>query len=147
MPNGHDGAVELWIAGAGGVGREALDVAIAAGIDVSGFLDDGAAGSVVRDLPVRAPGEVLGDAFLVAVGAPTARLEIASRLAASGGQPMSLVHPRSIIGPLTEVADGCLVSGGAYISSSVRLSGHVQVHYNATIGHDCFLEEIGRAHV
>lgn len=31
---------ELWIAGAGGVGREALDTALAAGVPVAGFLDD-----------------------------------------------------------------------------------------------------------
>ncbi len=51
------------------------------------------------------------------------------------------MHPRAIVGPLTEIGPGCLVSGGAHISSSVVLGEHCQVHYNATVGHDCVLEE------
>lgn len=139
------GGVELWIAGAGGVGREALDVALAAGRAVVGFVDDRLAGSVVRGLPVAAPSEVpAGAAFLVAIGDPAARLAVASRLEAASGSPgcfESLVDPRAIVGPLTSLAGGCLVSGGAFVSSSVSLGVHVQVHYNATIGHDCVLSD------
>lgn len=139
--NGHHGAVQLWIAGAGGVGREALDTALAAGIEVAGFLDDRAAGGTVRSLPVRAPRDSGdGEEFLVAIGDPASRLAVADRLVARGGVPRSLVHPRAIVGPDTLVSPGCLVSGGAYVSSSVRLGHHAQVHYNATIGHDVVLE-------
>lgn len=135
--------MQLWIGGAGGVGREALDVALAAGIEVAGFLDDStAAASVVRGLPVRPPPELpRGSAFIVAIGQPAGRLDVAERLAAAGGTPSSLVHPRSIVGPLTGIGAGCLVSGGVHISSSVTLGVHVQVHYNATVGHDCVLED------
>lgn len=132
----------LWIAGAGGVGREALDVAIARGVEVAGFIDDRTAGSDVRSLSVVQPEVVPGGAtFLVAIGNPSARLDVADRLTALGHTPVSLVHPRAIVGPLTEVGAGCLVSGGAHISSSVTLGPHTQVHYNATIGHDCELDE------
>lgn len=133
--------MELWIAGAGGVGREALDVALAAGVDVAGFLDDGSAGSTVRELPVRAMDSLpAGASFLVAIGSPSARLAVAARVVAAGGVAASLVHPRSIVGPLTSLGDGCLVSGGAHLSSSISAEEHVQVHYNATVGHDCVLE-------
>lgn len=132
----------LWIAGAGGVGREVLDVAIACDIAVAGFVDDRTAGSEVRRLPVVAPEDVPARAsFLVAIGDPAARLEVASRLSALGHEPVSLVHPRAIVGPLTEVRPGCLVSGGVHVSSSVTLGPHAQVHYNATVGHDCVLDE------
>lgn len=138
-------AVELWIAGAGGVGREALDVAIAAGRLVAGFLDDATAGGTVRDLPVRAMDDAPDDAvFLVAIGDPEARIRVADRLISGTGRSSvapALVHPRAIVGPLTTVGAGCLVSGGAHISSSVALGDHVQAHYNATVGHDCVLEE------
>jgi sugar O-acyltransferase (sialic acid O-acetyltransferase NeuD family) len=134
--------VELWIAGAGGVGREALDVAIAAGIEVAGFLDDAKVDDEVRGLAVRSADEVgAGSSFVVAIGDPPARLRVADRLSGQGCMAVALVHPRSIIGPLSDVADGCLVSGGAHISSSVAFEAHVQVHYNATVGHDCVLEE------
>ena len=133
---------QLWIAGAGGVGREALDVAIALGLEVAGFVDDHRAGDVVRDLPVVGPGDTdTGDHFLVGIGDGVVRLKVAEQLTARELVPRSLVHPRAIVGPLTEVGPGCLVSGGAHVSSSVRLGAHVQVHYNATVGHDCVLDE------
>lgn len=133
--------MQLWIAGAGGVGREALDVAIAAGVEVAGFVDDRAAGTTVRELAVVDPAELTdGAAVLVAIGDPAARLAVAERLGAAGAVFRSLIHPHSIVAPLTQVEPGCLVSGGAHVSSSVMLDDHVQVHYNATIGHDCVLE-------
>lgn len=139
---GHHGPVALWIAGAGGVGREALDVALACGIEVVGFVDDGTASTAVRNLPVVRPDDVPNAAgFVVAIGDPSARLDVASRLVALGHEPVSLVHPRAIVGPLTELGPGSLISGGVHISSSVTLEPHVQVHYNATIGHDSVLEE------
>lgn len=139
---GHHGVVEVWIAGAGGVGREALDVAMASGVDVAGFIDDRTAGERVRELPVIAPDELSeGVSFLVAIGDPVVRLAVAARLEETGGHSVSLVHPRAIVGPLTEIGDGCLVSGGVHVSSSVTLGEHTQVHYNATVGHDCVLEQ------
>ncbi|MFK0195540.1 acetyltransferase [Kitasatospora sp. NPDC090308] len=127
----------LWIAGAGGVGREALDVALAAGVEVAGFLDDRQAGSTVRGLPVRAPAELPpGAGYLVGIADPAARARLAGLLDAAGGHPVTLAHPRAIIAPETELAPGCLVMGGAHVSSSVRLGPHSQVHYNATVGHD-----------
>ena len=45
----------FYVIGAGGLGREVLDTALAAGQPVAGFADDGRAGQSVRDLPVLAP--------------------------------------------------------------------------------------------
>jgi sugar O-acyltransferase (sialic acid O-acetyltransferase NeuD family) len=132
--------VDLWIAGAGGVGREALDVALAAGVDVAGFLDDQTAPSPVRGLEVG-PLEQLepGARFLVAIGDPAARLAVATRLTEQGGLGESLVHPRAVVGPETTAAPGCLVMALAHVSSSVQLGPHAQVHYGATVGHDTVL--------
>lgn len=130
----------LWIAGAGGVGREALDVALAAGVPVAGFLDDRAAGRQVRGLPVREPAELPpGAPYLIGIADPAVRARLAALLDAAGGRATTLVHPRAIIAPETELAPGCLVMGGAHLSSSVTLGPHSQVHYNATVGHDARL--------
>lgn len=42
----------LYIVGAGGLGREVLDVATAVGLAVTAFVDERVVGTVVRDLPV-----------------------------------------------------------------------------------------------
>lgn len=133
--------MRLWIVGAGGVGREALDIALVTGTTVEGFLDDARAGEHVRGLSVRAPRELsTGDGYIVAIGDPSTRLSIAARLDDAGGQAATLLHPSAIVGPETTVAAGCLVMGLAHISSSVRLGAHVQVQYGSTVGHDCVLD-------
>jgi sugar O-acyltransferase (sialic acid O-acetyltransferase NeuD family) len=139
---GHHGAVELWIAGAGGVGREVLDVALALDVAVHGFLDDAADRGPVRGVPVR-PLDALADggAYLVAIGDPTARLGVAARLEGAGGRAVALVHPTAVVAPETTVGPGVLVMALAHVSSSVDLGAHVQVHYGSTVGHDCTLEE------
>ncbi|WP_371495583.1 NeuD/PglB/VioB family sugar acetyltransferase [Kitasatospora sp. NBC_00374] len=135
-------AEPLWIAGAGGVGREALDTALAAGVPVAGFLDDRARGTTVRGLPVLAPAELPARArYLIGIADPGVRRRLAGLLDGLGGVPATLVHPRALIAPETELGPGCLVMGGAYVSSGVRLGAHSQVHYNATVGHDSVLGE------
>ncbi|MED7950089.1 NeuD/PglB/VioB family sugar acetyltransferase [Kitasatospora sp. NPDC058201] len=127
----------LWIAGAGGVGREALDTALAAGVPVAGFLDDRSHGATVRGLPVRRPADLgRGAPYLVGIADPAVRQRLAALLDGLGGEPVTLVHPRALVAPETVLGPGCLVMGGAYVSSSVRLGAHSQVHYNATVGHD-----------
>lgn len=136
--------MDVWIAGAGGVGRECLDVALAASVAVAGFLDDAASGGEVRALPVRPMGALMpGAGFVVAIGDPAARLAVAARLEGQGGAAISLVHPAAVVGPETTVGPGALVMALAHISSSVRLGPHVQVHYGTTVGHDCRVEAGG----
>lgn len=130
----------LHIVGAGGFGRETLDVALALAIEVAVFLDDVRDGEEVRGLPVRSPTEASPSAPLsVAITDPEARQRLATLLVERGLDPVTLVHPRATIAPETTVGPGCIVLAGAYLSSSVTLGAHVQINYNATIGHDAIL--------
>lgn len=136
----QDDTVQMFVVGAGGLGREALDAAIASGVDVNGFLDDGLAGQVVRGLPVLAPAEASrGASYVIGIASAPARVRLSELLDARGLTATTIVHPRSVIGPETTLGDGCLVLAQAHISSSVRVGRHTQVHYNATLGHDAVL--------
>lgn len=128
------------IAGAGGVGREALDACLAAGIDVRAFIDDALSGQTARDLPVMSPQEAVPDEdFLVGIASPDVRRRLATLLAEHGLRPVTVVHPRAIVAPDTTLGEGCLILGGAHLSSSISVGAHSQVHYNATVGHDAVL--------
>lgn len=130
------------IAGAGGVGREALDACLAAGIPVRCFVDDRLAGEVVRGLPVARPDQAdPAESYLVGIAAPDVRRRLVEELTGRGLAPAGVVHPRAIVGPETVLGDGVLVLGGAHVSSSVRVGAHSQVHYNATVGHDAVLDD------
>lgn len=146
-----------WIVGAGAVGREVLDACHAAGLLVAGFIDDAADGPVAG-LPVRR--EPPNDAtFVMAIGAPDARLRVAERLGllsddpsrstgdpsrTSGLQPdptpLEPARPvrdspatdgRSVavIHPAATIATGVSIAGGAVV-----LAGAV-VSVDATLGH------------
>ncbi|MFE2947779.1 acyltransferase, partial [Embleya sp. NPDC059267] len=130
----------LYICGAGGVGREALDAALATTLTVTAFLDDARAGEKVRGLPVLRPADVDSGDYLVGIAAPAARARLALLLDERGLRAVTLVHPRAVISPETSIAAGCLIQANAHVSSSVTLGRHVQVHYNATIGHDAVLD-------
>ncbi len=132
----------LYVVGAGGTGRETLDAAMAAGVAVSAFLDDRLAGSTVRGLPVIAPAEApAGAGYVIGIADPAARRRMAALLGAGGLEPVTVVHPRAVVGPETTVTAGCVVMANAHVSSSVRLGAHVHVQYNATVGHDAVLAD------
>lgn len=127
----------FYVVGAGGVGRECLDVALAAGVAVTAFLDDALAGGTARGLPILAPNQAdPGAEFIVGIADPAARQRLAELLIAAGLTLRGLVHPRSIIARDTTFGQGSLVMGGAHVSSSVTAGAQCQVQYNATVGHD-----------
>jgi len=132
----------LYIVGAGGVGREALDVALAAGVEVAGFLDDAPGLGTVRGLPVRGVADAPARAeYVVAIAAPGPRERLSAALDAAGLRATSLIHPRAVIAPETTWGAGLLAMANCHISSSVTIGSHCQVHYNATVGHDTVLED------
>jgi sugar O-acyltransferase (sialic acid O-acetyltransferase NeuD family) len=134
--------VDRYIAGAGGVGRETYDIALAAAISVAAFLDDRLRGTTVRGLPVLSPDEASARAgYVVAIADPHARRRLASLLEQRGLTPVSLIHPRAVIAQDTTLGAGCIVFANAHVSSSIRIGDHVQVQYNATVGHDAVLAD------
>lgn len=138
----HTAAVQLCIAGAGGLGRETLDTAIAAGVQPTAFLDDARAGETVRGLPVLSPDAApAGGEYVIGIADPHARRRLAEVLDGRGLRPFVLVHPAAVIAPETTLGVGCLILSGAYVSSSVVLGAHAQVQYNATVGHDAVLRD------
>jgi sugar O-acyltransferase (sialic acid O-acetyltransferase NeuD family) len=134
--------MSLYLAGAGGFGRETYDVVLAQGGTIAAFLDDRLAGTVVRGVEALAPERMArGAGFTVGIADPAGRRRLVAVLNGREGCARTLVHPRAAIGPEITLGDGVVVLAGAHVSSSVRLADHVQVNYNATIGHDAVLDE------
>ncbi len=126
----------MWIYGAGGFGRETHDACRAAGLDVTGFLDDGLAGQEVRRLPVRLPTDVGPAPFVVAIAEPTIRLRLHEELVDDGWSPVTVADPRAVVGEGSSIGDGSIVLATAFVSCDVRLGLATQLNYGVTIGHD-----------
>ena len=139
------------IVGAGGHGREVLDVVAACILDGApyeflGFLDDGEPDvALLAALGVELIGTVddlsgLGPvAVLLGLGVPVVRRELAQRLAAidRSSRPHSSTRWRRW-GPL-HARPGTIVAAGARLTTNITTGAHCYVGPNATVGHDCVL--------
>ncbi len=126
------------IVGAGGYGRTALDVLIAAGFEawILGFYDDAhkALAEKIRGFPILGDIAMLKSMLsvetvqvIVAITDNKDRLRIANSIRALGGQFTVAVHPMAYVSEEAAVGGGCVVAAGAVI------------HPNSTIGSHCYL--------
>jgi sugar O-acyltransferase (sialic acid O-acetyltransferase NeuD family) len=148
--------VPIVVVGAGGFGRETLDVVDAINrfsgstvFEVLGVVDS--APSVLNQERLQARGipwigtpeawlksdcEAL---YMIGVGNPVARRRVFEQFRSAGRTAATLIHPSASIGSAFSLGEGSIVCGGAQISTNVRTGVHVHINPNATIGHDSVL--------
>jgi sugar O-acyltransferase (sialic acid O-acetyltransferase NeuD family) len=137
----------LVIIGAGGHGREVLDVvqainAIEPTFEFVGFLADreGAHEPLTRrSARILGPSTLidsLGADYVVAIGDPVARAALDRMGLSKGLQSPVLVHPTASIGSDVHLGPGSVVMAGARITTNVVAGRSLQVNVNATISHD-----------
>ena len=142
------------IIGAGGFGREALDVFDACNeanpeYDVLGFIVQsqyGKPGEIVYGKPILGDFDWLEkhaqDVYaIVSLGAPHHRRRLVEMARQAGARFCSVVHPTTIINRETTWGEGVIINGNCSISSSIRIGDHVQVNAATLIGHDAVIKD------
>jgi sugar O-acyltransferase (sialic acid O-acetyltransferase NeuD family) len=138
------------IVGAGGFGREVLDIVEALNnlrdqLSFLGFLDDG---EVRMDLLARRHVRLLGTTSLMAsldakyvigIGSGEVRRAIDRLLTDSSCTATKLVHPTATVGGDVVLGDGVILAAGSRVTTNIELGRHTHVHVNATVGHDSIL--------
>lgn len=141
------------VVGAGGFGREVIDVVeavnAAAGqrIELRGVVDDMPTEANLARLARRGVAHLGGietflasglDAeYLIGVGSPSARTEIAARFDARGYTASApLVHPSVTQGFGVQVGAGSVLCAGVRLTTNISVGRHVHINLNATVGHD-----------
>ena len=135
------------IVGAGGHGREVLDVvdainAVTPTYEVLGFLADGEGAHeplARRTAKILGPTSLLnrlGADYVVAIGNPKARAELDTRGVAAGLTAPVVVHPTATVGSDVHLGPGSVVMAGARITTNFVGGRSLQVNVNATISHD-----------
>lgn len=145
---------QLVIIGAGGFGREVLDVVEAVNLehastggdqfDVVGFLDDGdpdldlLTANGLRHLGAVAGLSELPDdvGYVIGIADTVVRAEIDALGQSLGRWSPVLVHPTASLGRAVELGPGSIVCAQTSLTNHIRLGRGVQVHPGATIGHD-----------
>jgi sugar O-acyltransferase (sialic acid O-acetyltransferase NeuD family) len=137
--------IPLLIFGAGGLGREVLSLARAAGgFKPIGFLDDAIAPrTAINDLRVLGSVEVL-KAFhdpmhvIVALGDPVGKADVVRRLDPGRVIYPILKHPSVILQDeyAIQIGAGSILCAGAVLTNDIVLGKHVLLNLNCTVGHD-----------
>lgn len=148
---------DVVIVGAGGFGRETLDVLEActrAGADyrVLGVVDSQPSEPNLARLSDRGVAYLgtedqwlgaqrVGVGYLVGVGSPSARERVASRFDAAGLTAATVIHPAAVVGTQVRLGHGTVVCAGVQISTNVTTGRHVHCNPAAIVGHDAVVED------
>ncbi|MFS2242860.1 acetyltransferase [Microbacterium sp. OR16] len=148
---------QIVVIGAGGFGRETLDVieasrAAGANIVLSGVVDASPRAVDLQrlaDRNVRFIGDeeaLLNEAsnetrFVVAIGRPALRRAVTARLLAAGLQTATVIHPKAVVGWGGSIGLGVVVASGVQISTNVTIGDHVHLNPGSIIGHDAELRD------
>lgn len=145
------------IVGAGGFGREAIDVIEAANetgepVDLLGVVDSGPRDADLERLALRGvaylgtedewfPVASGDERFIVAIGSPVVREHVAHRFASAGLRATTAIHPRAVVGSQARIGSGVVIASGVQISTNVTIGDHVHLNPGSVIGHDATLAD------
>lgn len=130
----------LGIIGAGGHGREAHAVAVAAGRWTSIEFFDDASGDAERlgrlgSAVIGAVRDALtADELVIAIGDPTTRRSIDEQLGEHDGA--IIVDPSARVGTDVELGSGVLVYPHATVTTNVRIGRHSHINCGSVVSHD-----------
>jgi sugar O-acyltransferase (sialic acid O-acetyltransferase NeuD family) len=137
------------IIGAGGFGREVLDVfdavnAVKPTFDVQGFIVDPIhepIGTLINDKPILGDfswfkGKTKDVEAFCAIGAPEVRWKVVNRAKDMGVKFCNAIHPRAIITKWVEIGEGVVITAGCIFTNQIKVGSHVIVNLGCMIGHD-----------
>ena len=140
----------LVIIGAGGHGREILDVveainSVTPTYRLLGFLDDR---EPDPELLNREGGGYLGSVdmlasfeaeYIIGIGSGVSRRAVDDRIRGFGRRAATLVHPLASLGSSVRLQCGVMIAAGARVTTNVVIGEHTHLNCNSTVGHDCRL--------
>lgn len=145
MTEGSAGAgVRYVVAGAGGMGREALAWArdaLPAAEAVAFWVAPGgpAPAGAATDLPVLEGLDVVRDGgathVVLGIGDNVRRRRVAEEAATGGLDALTVVHPTAFVGPGVTVGEGAIVAPGVVLTRDVVIGQGAVVNYRAAVGH------------
>jgi sugar O-acyltransferase (sialic acid O-acetyltransferase NeuD family) len=136
---------DIAIIGAGGLGKE---IAVLIGQinqvkkkwNLVGFFDDAIpAGSKILSLPVLGNIDALNQRKLnvvIAIGNPSVKADIVTRLTNQNLKFPVLVHPSVSLGQEITIGEGSIIGAGSVLTVHIDIGNHVLINLNTTIGHD-----------
>lgn len=135
--------IPVVVYGCGGHGKVVLDILLAAGVEVRGFLDGDRARHGQQVLGWRVLGDwedmPPGTALALGIGSNAIREKIFTQAQQRGIRVVNAIHPRATVSRFVSLAAGVVIMAGAVINPGTTLADGVCVNTGATVDHDCAL--------
>lgn len=146
-------AEPIVVVGAGGFGREVLDVIDAINCHgdepawrLLGVVDDDPSEANLERLRGRGV-EFLGGTdeplkwldsvnYTVGIGSPRVRRALADKFDGAHFQAATLIHPSATQGSGVTLGEGAVICAGVRLTTNITLGRHVHLNPNVTVGHD-----------
>ena len=105
-------------------------------------------GDVLGQVPILGTDDVLPavrsagvDKAFVAVGDNRLRLRLLARAMEMGFELVNVVSPAAVLSPSITLGTGIAIMAGAVINASARIGDGVIINTNASVDHDCCVEQ------
>ncbi|HEY2805439.1 MAG TPA: acetyltransferase [Gemmatimonadales bacterium] len=136
----------VWIIGAGGFGRETLNVYRDAGreAEVTGFLEENCAepGRLVNGKPVqdwKSLKTLPRNAKLIAAIGSAARSRLIAEVEKAGYAFDTAIHPSVKSSPWVTIRAGCIVCANCILTTQIEVGPHSILNLACTVGHDVII--------
>lgn len=143
---------DILIIGAGGFGREVEEIIQAINrvkhvFNLLGFVDDnvesveavGSSSPIISKVSNISQFENVK--FVIALGDPIARQNIANKVLDLGFSLQTIIHPSAVISPSAQIGSGVIVCPFAFIGTNSRVGNNVVFNVYSSLGHDSVVEE------
>ena len=140
---------KVFILGAGGFGREVLDVYIDSGRekDVLGFLEENCQkegellnGKPIYDISHLSQFQRKDWPLLIGAIGSTKRKSLIVKLEKEGCRFDTVVHPSCIYSRWVKIGEGSIITAGVIMTCQVEVGQHVILNLGVRVGHDVKLE-------
>lgn len=136
----------LFIVGAGGLGKEVVDIVQSSPLAAQyalAFIDDTVApGTIVHGVEVVGSRAFLRavdpeqSAVCVAIGSPAVRRDLIGEIESWGLSLPAIVDASALIRPSVVLGPGVIVGARAFVSSQSVIGAHVVINPGVLVGHD-----------
>ncbi len=142
------------ILGAGGFGREVLDIIIAQNKvskrwKILGFIDENPElkGKVLNGYPVLGSFDWFSKIDLkeirvvCAIGDNISKKKVVEKAKGLGLRFANVVHPSVIMTEFVTLGEGVIICAGCILTNQITIGNHVIINLDVTIGHDSIIED------
>jgi sugar O-acyltransferase (sialic acid O-acetyltransferase NeuD family) len=140
------------IIGAGGFGREVLDIFEAekeSTFEVLGFIVEpqfGSAGTIINDKPILGGFDWLerhaSDVYVICgVGPSHHRKRLIELAQGVGARFCTIIHPSAILTRWVTIGTGVVITAGCVLTNQIKIGNHVHINLDCTVGHDVVIND------